>query len=231
MTSRAPEVCVFVVWSAARRWADEILGDLQRRFVIADVAEVTWPRETFGRNLTRFYGEALPPGSDKERLCGTDPFLVAVAIDNHPRYGLRRTTAGFRRVNVHAAAAKRRYRRLSGGGFGVHGSLDAREAARDLRLLLGLDPPALLGRRWDGAVRPVAVDRLAWSSVDELVDTIAAATPAALAHDDDDVVVRTDDVWWAAVIAGGDPPEPDARAAELEVAIDGRIRTLRLITR
>jgi hypothetical protein len=227
-----PEVCVFVVWSAARRSADEILADLQARFVVADVVELIWPRASFRRNLTRFYGEALPPGSDKERQCGTDPFLVVVAVDPRPRYGLRRTTGGFRRVNVHAAAAKRRYRRLSGGGFAVHGSLDAHEGARDLRLLLGAEPSEVLDRRWDGTVRSVTTDRLAWSSVDELVRTIASATPASLADDDDDtVVVETDDVWWAAVIAGGDQPAPDARAAELEVAIDGRTRTLRLITR
>jgi hypothetical protein len=224
------EVCVFVIWSEARRSADAILADVQRRFVLADVAEVTWPRETFGRNLTRFYGEALRPGSDKERLCGTDPFLVAVAVDPRPRYGIRRTTGGLRRVNVHAAAAKRRYRRLTGGGFGVHGSLDEREARRDLRLLFGIDPAEVLDRRWDGTVRSLTVDRVVWASTDELVRTIAAATPASVAHDDGGrVVVQTDDVWWAAVIAGGDPPEPDASEAELDVAIDGQMRPVRLV--
>jgi hypothetical protein len=228
----APEVCVFVIWSTARRWSDVIIEDLQERFVLADVVELTWPRGLFARQLTRFYGTALPPDSDKERQCGTDPFLVVLALDLQPRYGIRRTTRGFRRVNVRAAAAKRRYRRLSGGGFAVHGSLDGGEARRDLRLLLGLDPADVLDRRWNGAVRPLTVDELAWSSSDELIGAIASATSAELEADDGaTLVVRTDDVWWAAVIAGGDAPEPYARAAELEVPIDGRRRTLRLLTR
>jgi len=228
---KPPEVCVFVIWATARRWSEPILEDLRKRFALADVVEMTWTPETFARHLTRFYGADLPPGSDKERLCGNAPFLVAVAVDVHPRYGLRRTTRGVRRVNVRAAAAKRRYRRLSGGGFAVHGSLDEREARRDLRLLLGLDSADMLDRRWDGVVRSVTVDRLMWSSVDELVRAIAAATPAAVATDEGArVIVRADDVWWAAVIAGGDTPEPYAREAELEVAIDGQIRTLRLVT-
>lgn len=228
---RPPEVSVFVIWSSARRWSEPILEDLRARFTLADVIELTWPPEAFARHLTRFYGTALPPGSDKERQCGTDPFLVVVAVDPRPRYGIRRTTRGFRRVNVRAAAAKRRYRRLSGGGFAVHGSLDADEARRDLRLLLGLEPADVLDGRWDGTVRTLTSDRLTWSSVDELVSTIAAATPAVLADDGATLVVRTDDVWWAGVIAGGDPPEPYAREAELEVSIDGRTRTLRLLTR
>ena len=37
----APEVCVFVIWSTARPWSDAILADLQKRFVIADVVELT----------------------------------------------------------------------------------------------------------------------------------------------------------------------------------------------
>lgn len=224
------EVCVFVIWSAARRSTDAILADLGKRFALADVVELTWPPESFARNLTRFYGDALPPGSDKERMCGTGPFLVVLAVDARPRYGLRRTTSGFRRVNVRAAAAKRRYRRLSGGGFGVHSSLDEHEARRDLRLLLGLDPADVMDRRWDGTIRAVMVDRLVWSSVDDLLSAIVSATPASLALDDGTtIVVETEDPWWAAVIAGGDAPEPYTREAQVEVSIDGRPRTLRLV--
>jgi hypothetical protein len=227
-----PEVCVFVIWSTARRFSDAILDDLQKRFVVVDVVELTWSRERFTHHLTRFYGTALPPDSDKERQCGTDPFLVIVALDLHPRYGIRRTTGGFRRVNVRAAAAKRRYRRLAGGGFAVHGSLDAGEARRDLRLLLGLDPADMLDRRWDGTVRSVSVGALEWSSTDELIGAIGSAAPATLESDDGStVVVQTDDPWWAAVIAGGEPPEPYTREAQLEVPIEGRMRTLRLIMR
>jgi hypothetical protein len=228
----APEVCVFVIWSTARPWSDAILADLQKRFVIADVVELTWSRERFAHHLTRFYGTALPPDSDKERQCGTDPFLVVVALDLHPRYGIRRTTRGFRRVNVRAAAAKRRYRRLAGGGFAVHGSLDCGEARRDLRLLLGCGPEEMLDRRWDGTVRTLTVGALEWSSTDELIGAIASATPATLETDDGlTVVVQTDDPWWAAVIAGGDAPEPYTREAQLEIPINGQMRTLRLTMR
>jgi len=227
--TRPPEPCVFVLWESARAAEDAILADLRRRFVLADVVEVEWPGDAFARNLTRVYGDVLAPGSEKERQCGTGPFLLVVAIDPRPRYGLRRTSRGLRRVNVAAAAAKRRYRRWTGGGFRVHGSLDRAEAERDLRLMLGVGADSVVESRWDGEVRRLVADRPQWASVDDLLAAIVSATPASVVHAaDGEVVVRTDDVWWAAAIAGGEPPAEAARAVELDVTIAGSLSVLRL---
>jgi hypothetical protein len=223
------EPCVFVLWASARREEERILSDLRERFALAEVVELEWPADAFSRNLTRLYGEALPPGSAKEEESGNGPFLVVVALDRRPRYGLRRTTRGWRSVNVHATAAKRRYRRWTGHGFRVHGSVDRLEAERDLRLLLSAAADSVLGLTWDGTVRRIVADTLEWPSVDDLVSAIASATPTSVVRDDDDaLVVRTDEVWWAAVIAGGDAPAADARELRLSVTIGGVERALRL---
>jgi hypothetical protein len=193
------------------------------------VLEVTWPRELFARNLTRLYGEALPSGSEKEQQCGTGPFLVVVATDTRPRYGVRRTTRGLRRVNTHLARAKARYRRWTGGGFLVHGSLDRSEAERDLRLLLREPADAHDGERWDGAIRPESTDPTAWSDTHDLLAAIASATPASLVEDETSGIhIAAEDVWWAIVIAGGDPPAADAIDARADVTIDGQPRALRV---
>jgi hypothetical protein len=227
--ARGSEPCVFVVWETARHAERRIVEDLGARFVLADVVEVEWPAALFARNLTRLYGEALPPGSRKEQESGTGPFVVVAAVDARPRHGLRRTTRGLRVVNVRAAAAKRRYRRWTGGGFRVHGSLDRSEAERDLRLLLGVGAEDVLERRWDGAVRRIVAGSFEWERVADVLAAIASATPAAVVRDEGGVlVIRAEDVWWACTIAGGDPPAPDARAAELTVRIGGAERLLRL---
>lgn len=229
MVRRPPEACVFVIWASARESEHEILEDLRVRFALADVIELRWAADEFSRNLTRLYGEALPPGSGKERECGVGPFVVAIAVDSRPRYGLRRATRGVRRVNIRAAAAKRRYRRWTGGGFRVHGSLDRREAERDLQLLLGLGAESVVGRRWDGVVRTRAGGDVQWDRVDDLIAAVAAATPALLAADDGEtIVLRTEDVWWAAVIAGADPPAADADVLQLQIQVGGSERRLRL---
>jgi hypothetical protein len=223
------EPCVFVLWETARSSQDRILADLARRFEVCDVIEVTWPPEVFSRNLTRLYGEALPSGSDKEEQCGTGPFLVVVATDRRPHHGLRRTTRGLRRVNTRLARAKARYRRWTGGGFRVHGSLDRAEAERDLRLLLREPADARTSRRWDGVVRPACTDPTAWADSHDLVAAIASATPASLLDDEvSGVHVAAEDVWWAIVIAGGDPPAADALDAQADVTINGRPRALRI---
>lgn len=223
------EPCVFVLWDRARPSQQRILEDIARRFELAAVLEVTWPPELFSRNLTRLYGEALPPGSDKEQQCGTGPFLVVVAADRDPRYGVRRTTKGLHRVNTRLARAKRRYRRWTGGGFRVHGSLDRAEAERDLRLLLGMPAQAFAGVRWDGVVRAGGADATSWAAVTDLVGAIAAATPATLAAEDASRLhIVADDVWWAVVIAGGEPPGSEVRAVETRVTIGGRPRELRV---
>jgi hypothetical protein len=225
-----PEPCVFVIWSSARAARSVVLDDIGKRFAVADVVELTWPGDAFSRNLVRLYGSLLPPGSDKERETGTAPFTVVVAVDERPRYGLRRTSRGFRRVNVHAASAKRRYRRGSGGGFKVHGSLDAAEAERDLRLLLGVGSADVVSRRWDGAVSAVTRTGFTWPTLEDLVASVAAATPASAVDDGSQVHLRVDDVWWAAVIAGSDPPSPDADVVDVEVTIGSRLRRVRIET-
>jgi hypothetical protein len=230
MTPLPPEPCVFVIWSSARGLQDAIVADLERRFALADVVELTWPGEAFSRNLMRLYGSVLPPGSEKELETGTGPFVMVVAVDERPRYGLRRTSRGLRRVNVSAAAAKRRYRRWSGGGFKVHGSLDAAEAERDLRVLMGVGAATVVSRRWDGRVSSLTRTDPEWPTLDDLVSSIAAATPASVTEDGLQIHLNADDVWWAAVIAGGDPPDTDARAVELEVTVGGAPRHLRIET-
>jgi hypothetical protein len=223
------EPCVFVLWETARSQEKRIVDDLGRRFALCQVIEITWPPHSFARNLTRVYGEALPSGSDKERECGTGPFLVVVAADPSPRYRLRRTSRGVRRVNARAAAAKRRYRRWTAGGFRVHGSLDRAEAERDLQLLLRQSGAEAIGSRWDGRVRRIAANDDDWSDAAQLLAAIASATPATLEHEDATTVrLRAEDVWWAAVIAGGDPPDDDAEEADLTISIGGGPRSLRI---
>ena len=78
--------------------------------------------ETFARNLSRMYGDDLPPNSAKELHCGNGPFLVAVVEDLRPRYRLRRTNRGLRILNSAVFDARRRYRRWTDGGYKVHAS-------------------------------------------------------------------------------------------------------------
>jgi hypothetical protein len=231
----APEIHAFLLWANALPRSDAILADIQSRFALVEVVRIEWTRDAFARNLTRFYGQSLESGSEKELHCGNGPFLLVVVEDPEPIYASRRTTRGRARVNVRMFEAKKRYRRWTGGGHRVHSTVTPREADRDLFLLLGLRSADFAGgRRWDGAVSSQHRDLLGadgWESRDQLLTAIelvvgyvALVSAAAPAGADEPPRLLVEDRWWTAQIAtSSDRPADDVSApvagAELRLVL------------
>lgn len=130
---------LFILWENALNKADEILADMAQRFDVVNVYRMRWSPELFNENLSRFYGQKLPPGCHKEEHCGNGPFLLILVKDRQSAYSERRTTAGVERVNVSTFEAKQLYRGLTGGGHKIHGTNSPEETVHDATLLLGLD--------------------------------------------------------------------------------------------
>ncbi len=131
------EIHLFIIWSKALEHRTKILENLRTRFVILGVHDVTWNKENFAENLTRFYGENLPKNSKKERLCGNDTFLLIVVLDEQPLYRVRMTSKGPKQVNVNMFDSKEMYRHWTGGGHKIHGTNSVGETKHDLVLLTG----------------------------------------------------------------------------------------------
>jgi len=149
------EVHVFLLWSEALDKADDILDDIGSHFALREVWRVEWSREHFAQNLTRFYGQILLAGSDKELHCGVGPFLVVVVEDRQPTYGLRRTSRGKLNLNTRMFDAKARYRRWTGRGHRVHATVNRQEGDKDLFLLLGRRAAfyeTAANQQWNGAI-------------------------------------------------------------------------------
>jgi hypothetical protein len=203
------EVHLFVVWSEARAAEARILEDVEARFRLLDLVEVTWSPEAFSQSLVRFYGSALPPGSDKELHCGTGPFVVAIVEDRRPRRRPRRTGRGWALVNPSVIDARTRYRKWTGGGYRVHASETAAEADRDLVLLFGRrgkdflasSPPHGGPRRHDADL--VGTD--GWTDADELRLALEVTSGVSELPPPDgvDLALAVTDLWWAEQIAGG----------------------------
>ncbi|NEM05922.1 hypothetical protein [Geodermatophilus normandii] len=224
---RKPEVHLFVLWSEARALEQRILDDIAAHFTVLELVEVTWtPGEVFAGNLSRMYGDALPPGSDKEVHCGSGPFLAVVVRDERPRYRVRRTNRGPQLLPSNVFDARSRYRQWTGGGYRVHASDSTAEAERNLVLLLGRWSAEF--PRGDGAIRSTAGDPLGtdgWRSVGELVMALEAhggsLASRSTGPDCDRLTVRTPDAWWAERITGGHEVRP--RVLDVPVA-DGTVR-------
>jgi peptidoglycan/xylan/chitin deacetylase (PgdA/CDA1 family) len=239
VTSSIPELHLFIIWSRAREKEEEIIADLRREFQILDVMEISWSPKEFGRNLTRFYGEALPPGSDKEEHCGNGPFLVVVVRDLAPRYELRHLSPGRAQVvDLRTLEAKERYRLWTGGGHRVHATLEPREFTHDLFLLSARQPSHYEGAEsWSDGVELVQADLVGadgWHSLDELLTALRAtlgrlAVVELPASERQALTVAVDDVWWAAVVANGRPGIEDPWAAEHDIDVAGRAMRLRIV--
>jgi hypothetical protein len=168
---------VFIVWSAAADRREAILADLESRFRILGVWQVEWSQARFSENMTRFYGENLPPGSFKEEHCGRGPFTLAIVEDAAPAYELRQTSKGWRSVNRNTFDAKARYRGWTGGGHKIHATDSAWEANHNVTLLFGRHMADLiterdLGRGWEGEIREHRADLAGaegWASIEDLL--------------------------------------------------------------
>jgi len=222
---RRSPLYLFLLWSESRPQESRILADLSSQFTIRDLIDVHWTTdETFARNLTRMYGDALPPGSEKELHCGTGPFLAVVVEDHRPRYRVRRTSRGLTVLNSSIFDARLRYRRWTGGGYRVHASDSALETQRNLVLLFGKGtaefragrPPVAGPRRYDAD----PIGTTGWDSIGQLLLALKTygAQLITLSETEDKLTVIAIDVWWVERIAGGCELSPGVR----EVQVAGR---------
>ncbi len=131
------EVHLFILWENSRYKEKEILEDIKKNFSILGLYNITWSKECFAENLSRFYGTNLPPNSYKEEHCGNGSFLLIVVEVENPKYEARETSKGIQTVNVNMFDKKELYRKMTGGGHKVHGTNSEIETNHDLTLLLG----------------------------------------------------------------------------------------------
>ena len=130
------ELHLFIIWEHALNKKEEILKDMQNSFEIIKKYMITWDKDKFSENLSRFYGTNLPKGSGKEQHCGTGPFMLIIVKDKNPKYEKRSTSKGDKIVNINMFDKKTYYRELTGGGHRIHATNNTIETNHDLTLLL-----------------------------------------------------------------------------------------------
>jgi len=236
MTTPSSELHLILVWHNALGQAERILADAEEHFTICDVLRIHWSAERFSRNLTKFYDDDLPPGSDKELHCGVGEFLLIVVEDESPEHG-RRTVSrgGVERVSTKMHAAKARYREWTGGGHRVHTSLDSREFARDSFLLLGRQAERYrpgASPAWDGEISDLHVDLVGtdgWDDVQQLARALELTGRFVVLDRTaaDDLTLLVEDFWSATVMATGAKPAEE-RFGRHELVVGGRPCTLEL---
>ena len=132
------ELHLFIIWEKGRQFEKEVISEIEKEFTIAQTFSITWSPYQVANNYTRFYGASLPKGSRKELHCGIGEFRLIVVHDLKPKYDLRQTSKGMRKVNTNMFDTKAKVRELTGGGHKIHGTDNFEETKHDLVLLTGM---------------------------------------------------------------------------------------------
>lgn len=168
------EVHLFILWENALSKKEEILKDIKENFTIMQVFKITWSKEEFANNLSRFYGTKLPKGSGKEQHCGNGSFLLVVVKCENPKYEKRITSHGEEIVNINMFDKKTYYRELTGGGHRVHGTDSETETNHDLTLLTGMNVEDFLKKHpqeWNEEIEELNQDLIgatSWKDAKEM---------------------------------------------------------------
>lgn len=172
--SGSPSLHIFVVWFNARDTAERIQNALRKTFNLVSSVSIQWSQDKFRENMSRFYGRKLPSIDQKVAHCGIGDFRVFLVEDENPDFRVVNTTSGPQFVNQNAFNAKELFRSWTNGGHRIHATNNNSETYRDLSLLVGRDPIAVL-RNSDGKVlsRDLSGAK-GWNSFDELFSTMNA---------------------------------------------------------
>lgn len=76
-----PELHIFIIWEHAVPLVQSIMMDLLNKFTVKKAFQIYWTPALFADNLSRFYGQNLPSGSEKEQHCGRGAFFCIVVMD------------------------------------------------------------------------------------------------------------------------------------------------------
>tara|TARA_R110000868_G_scaffold82956_10_gene234159 strand:+ start:56641 stop:57801 length:1161 start_codon:yes stop_codon:yes gene_type:complete len=230
------EAHVFIIWSKGLQQRDKINIDIKSKFEILESVDVTWSKNKFSENLSRFYGENLPKNSSKEKHCGTGTFLCVIVRDNNPKYELRQTSKGVKPVNINMFDAKQLYRKWTGGGHKIHGSDNVIEARSNMYLLLGVKYDLIVGLEETGKSRTYDKNLIGangWDSLHEIFEAFnELCNYVVLRNFEDinqelnnlhpDIDLLTDNKRLIADISNGKPTKKDKKRVQHLVSINNQ---------
>jgi hypothetical protein len=168
------EPALFILWENCSLSRPEVKHVLEQRFGKVISHRIKWGDSNFAENLTRFYGENLPPNSGKETHIGKGAFDVFMFEDNNPKYQNRTTSRGPELVNVNLFDLKSDLRELDGGGHRVHATINLFEGEKDPWLLFGESAETLL-KTDSNAHEELNRDLIGcknWTSLREVLETL-----------------------------------------------------------
>ena len=176
---KEPEFHLFCIWNKGLPYAESILNEIKKRFIILDVADVSWQGQGKAGSLFRFYVNPKWIIFWKYLRCGGDPVRMIVVRDDHPEYQERHTNSGVQKVNVGLFDMKIRLRAMLKNGHLIHATNSPFEFAFNYAMLTG--KPANIDTirqmpEWDEQITARHIDlpgKKPWKDLRSLFDIIS----------------------------------------------------------
>ena len=168
---------LFIIWEKSRKKSDMIFDDMNKKFVIRDVYEVTWDRKQFIDNMRRFYG-TLETAQQKSESFGSGPFLLILVTDPNPKLIEMETPKGVEIINLNILDSKKLYRKWIGRDFAVHSSVSEKESDHNMTLFFGKSTKTLddeLPKNWNGIIKKLNSDLIGangWENIKQLFNVL-----------------------------------------------------------
>ena len=185
---------LFIIWQKSSNKKDIILKDLEEKYVIREVYEITWIKDEFKNNLKRFYGNKLHNVSEKAGLCGNGSFLLILITDKNPKLEKKiLDDVNEVEINTNVYNSKMKYRKWIGVDYGLHASNSEEETNHDLILLLDKkinDLEKEIPEKWSGVIKKIESELTGnkkWKNIRQFFDVLNLTTNYVVLRNFDDL--------------------------------------------
>jgi hypothetical protein len=185
---------LFIIWQTSLNKKDIVLKDLEEKYVIREVYEVTWIKDDFRNNLKRFYGDKLHNASEKVDLCGNGSFLLILITDKNPKLEKKfLDDVNEVEINTNVYNSKMKYRKWIGVNYGLHASNSEEETNHDLILLLDKkinDLEKEIPEKWNGVIKKIESELTGnkkWKSMKQFFNVLNLTTEYVVLRNFDDL--------------------------------------------
>ncbi len=217
-----------------------MLDHIRKYFLQVETYPISWKKEHFADNLSRFYGTKLPSKKGKAKHCGEGEFLLVTFVDPAPIYDFVETSRGSERVNSNLFSMKELFREWTGGGHKIHATNSPEETDHDLALLLGINYADYMARLKQKKPTPITpphsiIGLQGWKSLEQLFATMNSCLPYALlrnfevlpnayyANDHGDIDFLVEDLEKAVLITGATKVHNEPERVHYTIKVKGEL--------
>lgn len=154
-----PEVHLFIIWAEAFPYADYVIGELSKKFIILEVLEVFCD---FSRSIIVqqcLYGFSQ---KDAELRCVKNElsnYIAVIVRVEAPEYIITTARWGEARVERHLYSEKTALRNCINLPYGIHGTIDNYEAEHDILVATGFNIQVFSEKtEWNHSVKKIILD-------------------------------------------------------------------------